>query len=66
MEQKEGKGTLVNTNRSAVLWNKRTDVPSSHGFYFPLGVGGVNHLLNMRKRTQLNSIRRKFVQLNRH
>lgn len=37
VEQKEGKGTLVNTNRSAFLWNKRTDVPSSHRTYFPLG-----------------------------
>lgn len=65
MEQKEGKGTLVNTNRSAFLWNKRTDVPSSHRFYFPLGVGGVSHLLNMSKQTQLNSISHNFVLLNR-
>lgn len=66
MEQKEGKGTLVNTNRSAFLWNKRTDVPSSHRFDFPLRGGGVSHLLNMPKRTQLNSIRHNFLPLNRH
>lgn len=41
VEQKEGKGTLLNTNRSAFLWNKRTDVPSSHRFYFLLGGCGV-------------------------
>lgn len=65
VEQKEGKRTLLNTNRSAFLWNKRTDVPSSHRFYLPLGVGGVSHLLNMSKQTQLNSISHNFVLLNR-
>lgn len=59
-EQKEGKGTLVNTNRAAFLWNKRTDVPFSHRISPPpfggggggWWGGGVSHLLNIRKQTQ--------------